>query len=579
MVLSLEVLRKKAQQREQKQRSKYTTLDQLSAFEVLLYEVYVDLRPKPSDYDVRRDLVRIFNEIAKEIYDYSADAPVIEVFGSFSMDLFCAKSDLDLSVNFTSRKVNTTREKKIQTLRKFAKFFYLLQRNGFVYGVYPVTTARVPVLKVVDQGTEIECDISVENWDGISKSKIIYMIGAIDERFRKLSFLVKAWAKAQNINSAKDQTLNSLSIILLVAFHLQTRNPPILPPFSALFRDGNEPVAVERSLCKFTNYGINNKESVAELLVSLLNKLLSVEKLWSRGLCASTFQGSWISKTWGSRVGHINVEDFADRSQNVARAVGEEEVKRIYSCIQLSVQHIFDFSNKKIGGNSLREFLFGRDVASRLDSGGTVKNIAKQIQACASGKTEVQSVERSKCNKKTVHVDAIMTKSMSSVESPGWMPQGKRKLLRQSWPTDSSLIKRTQTDDCLGDTFSGLSGRRPGKGLSRQEQPMPHYLTNRWEPVVNRGMMSREGMYNKLPPVSFEPTYGRIILAEPFGEMHGREIIRHPNVIAPAVPDSSPLIGSQMSCEPFRFPLGYSNSVCDSMHSSAYCLPPDPRRF
>lgn len=63
--------------------------------------------------------------------------------------------------------------------------------NGFVYGVYPVTTARVPVLKVVDQGTEIECDISVENWDGISKSKMIYMIGAIDERFRKLSFLVK----------------------------------------------------------------------------------------------------------------------------------------------------------------------------------------------------------------------------------------------------------------------------------------------------------------------------------------------------------------------------------------------------
>ncbi|KAM3202661.1 hypothetical protein P3L10_030285 [Capsicum annuum] len=61
--------------------------------------------------------------------DYSADAPVVEVFGSFSMDLFCAKSDLNLSVNFTNRKVNITREKKIQTLRKFAKKFYLLQSN------------------------------------------------------------------------------------------------------------------------------------------------------------------------------------------------------------------------------------------------------------------------------------------------------------------------------------------------------------------------------------------------------------------------------------------------------------------
>ncbi|XP_055835806.1 uncharacterized protein LOC129904285 isoform X2 [Solanum dulcamara] len=533
MVFSVEVLCKEAQQREQKQRKKYTaTLEQLSAYEVLLDEVYVDCRPKPSDYDVRRDLLRIFNEIAKEIYGYSADAPVIEVFGSFSMDLFCAKSDLDLSVNFTNRKVNMTREKKIQTLMKFAKMFYILQRNGFVYGVNPVTTARVPVLKVVDQGTEIECDISVENWDGISKSKTIYMIGAIDERFQKLSFLMKAWAKAQNINSAKDQTLNSLSIILLVAFHLQTRSPPILPPFSALFRDGNESVAVESSVCKFLNYGISNKESVAELFVSLLNK----------------------------------VEDFADRSQNVARVVGAEEVKKIYSCIHLSVQHIFDFLNKKIAGSSLREFLFGQDVASKLVGACTVKSIAKEIQARASGKKEVQSVAFSNGNKKIVRVDSIFTKSMSYVESPRGMAQGKRKLLG---PTDSSSTKISRTDDWLGGSFSELSRRQPG------QQPMPHFLRNSWEPVA---MISREAMYNRPRPVSFEPTYGRMRLAEPSGE----EISRHPSLISPTVPHTfptRPLIGSQISYEPLRHPVGYSNSVCDSMHSSAYFLPPHPRRF
>lgn len=32
---------------------------------------------------------------------------------------------------------------------------------------------------------------------------------------------MKAWAKENDINSSKDRTLNSLSIILLVAFHLQ----------------------------------------------------------------------------------------------------------------------------------------------------------------------------------------------------------------------------------------------------------------------------------------------------------------------------------------------------------------------
>lgn len=68
-IAMISVLCKEAQQCEQKQRKKYTaTLEQLSAFEVLLDEVYVDCRPKPSDYDARRDLLRIFNEIAKEVY-------------------------------------------------------------------------------------------------------------------------------------------------------------------------------------------------------------------------------------------------------------------------------------------------------------------------------------------------------------------------------------------------------------------------------------------------------------------------------------------------------------------------------
>lgn len=52
----------------------------------------------------------------------------MEEFGSFSMDLFTTRSDLDMSVNFI-KGLQITREKKIQTLRKFAKKFYVLQSN------------------------------------------------------------------------------------------------------------------------------------------------------------------------------------------------------------------------------------------------------------------------------------------------------------------------------------------------------------------------------------------------------------------------------------------------------------------
>ncbi|WOG89455.1 hypothetical protein DCAR_0208693 [Daucus carota subsp. sativus] len=335
--------------------------EKLSGLEELLQDVYLILRPKPSDYHDRLDLVRVFNDIAKELYGNS-NRPVVKEFGSFVMDLFSSTSDLDLSVNFSDDAAEYPRDQKIKTLRKFLRKFYALKSQGHVSGVKPIFTARVPILKVVDAGTGVECDISVENKDGILKSQIVHMISLIDYRFQKLCFLMKTWAKVHNINSSKDGTLNSLSIILLVTFHLQTRNPPILPPLSALFKDGTDPASVMKCVKKYSNYGKGNKESLASLFLTLLIKLSSVSTLWCKGLCASAYQGAWISKSWNSEVGCISVEDFTDRSQNVARAVKEAEIPNINKAIELSIIYIFDFMNGLIEESKLRRLLFGRDA-------------------------------------------------------------------------------------------------------------------------------------------------------------------------------------------------------------------------
>ncbi|XP_040368264.1 plant UBX domain-containing protein 9 isoform X2 [Rosa chinensis] len=50
-------------------------------------------------------------------------------------------------------------------------------------------SARLPIIKLVDCGTGIECDLSIENRDGIVKSQIVYIISRIDGRFQKLSFM------------------------------------------------------------------------------------------------------------------------------------------------------------------------------------------------------------------------------------------------------------------------------------------------------------------------------------------------------------------------------------------------------
>lgn len=340
----------------------------IPTFVELLRDVYKTSRPKEIDYRNRSDLIRIFNEIAKEIYGKSDVCPVVEGFGSFAMDLFSNKSDLDLSVNFGDNAVDFPREEKIKALRKFTRKFYSLQSKGHVSGIQPIFFAKVPILKVIDSGTGIECDISIENRDGVVKSKIIRHICSIDLRFQMLSFLTKAWASAHGINSSKDRTLNSLSIISLVAFHLQTRDPPILPPFAALLKDGPDPSRVAKLVTRFTNYGKRNQESLGELFVTLLIKLASAETLWPKGLCASVFDGAWILKTWESKYGIMSVEDFTDRSENVARAVGSGEIKRIYQCIHYSLHYISSLMSGKIEATKLREVLFGQESVVGLTS-------------------------------------------------------------------------------------------------------------------------------------------------------------------------------------------------------------------
>jgi DNA polymerase sigma len=50
---------------------------------------------------------------------------VVEAFGSFTMDLFTAKSDLDLSVNFSSDMDGQfSRKDTISAIRKLAKVLH-----------------------------------------------------------------------------------------------------------------------------------------------------------------------------------------------------------------------------------------------------------------------------------------------------------------------------------------------------------------------------------------------------------------------------------------------------------------------
>lgn len=332
----------------------------LSDFEELLQDVYVSRQPTSTDYEDRLKVVRFMNDISKELYGRSV-YPTVEEYGSFLMGLFSADSDLDLSVKITEVEAKINRNVVVKALTKFAEKLSALQSKGHFYDLKRIFSARVPIINIIHRDSGIECDISIGNEDGVKKSKIIQIICGIDARFQQLSFLLKEWAKAHQINSARAKTMNSLSIILLAAFHLQTCEPPILPPFSAIFRDGSDPERVMEVAHEYKDYGKSNRESTANLFVSFLIKLASVKKYWSKGLCASTYHGTWTLKLWADEIGFLSVEDFSTRNENVARAVKPEQLNMIYDCISNSLNHIARFQKGQIQRIELQELLFGRD--------------------------------------------------------------------------------------------------------------------------------------------------------------------------------------------------------------------------
>lgn len=63
--------------------------------------------------------------------------------------------------------------------------------------IEPVMRAAVPVVKFVEGYTNIECDISMENKDGVLKSELIGIFTEIDPRYRQLCFLVSLLRKRE----------------------------------------------------------------------------------------------------------------------------------------------------------------------------------------------------------------------------------------------------------------------------------------------------------------------------------------------------------------------------------------------
>lgn len=114
---------------------------------------------------------------------------------------------------------------------------YFMNINTY-FEEFSVIQAKVPILRFRDSTNCIVVDLNYNNCVGIRNTHLLYCYSQLDWRLRPLTLVVKLWAQHHNINDAKNMTISSYSLVLMVIHFLQYGvSPPILPCLHAMYPD------------------------------------------------------------------------------------------------------------------------------------------------------------------------------------------------------------------------------------------------------------------------------------------------------------------------------------------------------
>ncbi|XP_035777761.1 poly(A) RNA polymerase gld-2 homolog B-like isoform X2 [Anopheles albimanus] len=151
---------------------------------------------------------------------------------------------------------------------------YFMNMPSTSFEQFSLIQAKVPILRFQDSKHGIEVDLNFNNCVGIRNTHLLNCYSQMDWRVRPLVLVVKLWAQHHNINDAKNMTISSYSLVLMVIHFLQYGvSVPVLPCLHALYPekfmkiiDINSIEMIER----IEPYQTENKETLGELLLHFL---------------------------------------------------------------------------------------------------------------------------------------------------------------------------------------------------------------------------------------------------------------------------------------------------------------------
>ncbi|EPZ32229.1 Nucleotidyltransferase [Rozella allomycis CSF55] len=219
-------------------------------------ELVMELSPTENEIQEKEDLFKKLEKICHELFPGST----LYKFGSMSNGFSLKNADMDLCLVMDDASVLTA----VQIVETLGE--KLRMENDFK-DILMLPRARIPIVKLKSARSNISCDIGYNNVLAVHNTLMLRAYSDIDERLKKVAFLIKYWAKRRKIN---EPYFGSLS-----------RKVPILPVLQRLPHDFNGENNVQgynayffKDISKLKSVwkGVGrNKQSTGELLFEIFH--------------------------------------------------------------------------------------------------------------------------------------------------------------------------------------------------------------------------------------------------------------------------------------------------------------------
>ncbi|CAG9463268.1 unnamed protein product [Pedinophyceae sp. YPF-701] len=246
-------------------------------------------------------------------------------------------------------------------------------REAGMEGVEAITTSRIPLLKFKHRETRVSCDITINNLLALYNTRMLADYCRIDDRLRRITMIIKHWAKQRAINEAYRGTLSSYCYAVMAIHLLQTQDPPILPCLQDPRRNFPERIVNgyntgydEAAVDSLTNFGQQNQMGLGLLLWNFFlywhvrhDYLSDVVSIRTPGGFVSKEQKGW-TKRQGLDRHLICIEDPFNVDHDLGRVVDKDSMKILGKEFRVAVETL------RYNGDHPLDTLFFRFAGNKL---------------------------------------------------------------------------------------------------------------------------------------------------------------------------------------------------------------------